>query len=54
MTKAVLIIWIGLGQSQTLTTEKFDSMEECKAAREAIIHFHGRLEGDCVAYWVPE
>ena len=31
MTKFILIIWIGSGMSQMMSTEKFDSSNECEA-----------------------
>lgn len=50
MTKAILIVWIGFSQTQTLTLEAFDTMEECLSAKEAIRAFHRRLDGDCIPY----
>lgn len=50
MTKAVLIIWIGIGQSQVLDITPFDSIAECEAARSAIEVHHKRLDGVCVPY----
>lgn len=31
ITKFVLIVWIGLSESQTLSTQSFDTLEECEA-----------------------
>lgn len=36
ITKFVLIIWIGIGQNQVLSTETFDTLEECNAVATAI------------------
>lgn len=36
MTKFLLIVWLGWGQSQTLTIETFDTQEECEAVRTAV------------------
>lgn len=33
MIKAVMIIWMGVGQAQTFDTLPFNSMAECTAAR---------------------
>lgn len=31
ITKYVLIVWIGLGNSQTLSTQSLDTLAECRA-----------------------
>lgn len=31
ITKYILLVWIGLGNSQTLSVETYDSAEECMA-----------------------
>ena len=47
---AILIIWIGVVQSQTMSMTKFESMEDCLSARAALIKHDRRLRGDCVPY----
>lgn len=37
MTKALLVIWIGFGYAENQSLTVVDSMEECLAARAAII-----------------
>lgn len=36
ITKFILIVWIGAGQTQTLSTQSFDTQEECEAVASAI------------------
>lgn len=51
MTKFLLIIWIGLTNSQTLAVESFDTAAECEAARAAAeteIARRGRFK--CIPY----
>jgi hypothetical protein len=31
ITKFVLVVWIGLANSQTLSTQSFDTLAECEA-----------------------
>lgn len=36
ITKFILIVWIGAGQSQTLHTQTFDTIAECSAVAETL------------------
>lgn len=61
MTKAIMIIWMGIGQAQVLTTEKFDTEAECEAAKAGIVmHYNGKWSSiidsdiECVSYKVSE
>jgi hypothetical protein len=36
ITKFILIIWIGAGQTQTLHTQTFDTIVECDAVAETL------------------
>lgn len=36
VTKFILIVWVGFFDNQVLTTEKFDTRNECERAKEAI------------------
>ena len=43
---AVLFIWIGFSQNQTLAVDHFATMAECKAAQAAIVaRWDDRVEG---------
>jgi len=33
---AVLVVWIGIGRSQTLSVTRFETLAECEAAKAAI------------------
>lgn len=37
ITKALLIVWLGAGTTQTITITKFDSPTECDAAKAVLI-----------------
>lgn len=55
MTKYLLIIWIGVGQSQTLAVEKFDNRSECEAvAQAAALEMDIRGWFRCVPYTFEE
>lgn len=61
MTKVLLFIWIGVGQSQTISMEKFDNLNDCLSARKAIIaeypsSFGSRRKNNtrCVQYTVSQ
>ena len=57
MMKALLVIWIGLAQSQTLSITVFDTVAECEAALTALGGYSGHLGADrsnkCVPYKEP-
>lgn len=53
MTKAILLIWIGLGYSETMSMTVVDSMAECRAAAEALKTYNGRLKARCIPYKIP-
>lgn len=36
MTKAILFIWLGVAQQQTMSMTTFDSLAECNAAKKVI------------------
>jgi hypothetical protein len=36
ITKFVLIVWVGIGQSQVLSTQTFDTLAECDAVAAAL------------------
>jgi hypothetical protein len=36
ITKFVLIVWVGYGQNQTLSTQSFDTLAECNAVASAL------------------
>lgn len=36
MTKAILLIWLGFGQTQTMSMTVMDSLIECEAAKAAM------------------
>jgi hypothetical protein len=36
ITKFVLIVWVGLGNSQTLSTNTFDTLAECEAVAKVL------------------
>ena len=36
ITKFVLIVWVGIGQSQVLSTQTFDTRVECEAVAAAL------------------
>ena len=38
MTKFILIVWLGAGNSQTFSMEKFDGAAECEAAKTTLIN----------------
>jgi hypothetical protein len=42
ITKFVLIVWIGLGQSEILSTDTFDTLAECEAVAEVLKTEMGR------------
>jgi hypothetical protein len=51
MTKAILIIWLSVGQaSSTMTTLKFDTVAECEAAEAAIALSYNRMIGVFISY----
>lgn len=39
-TKFILIIWIGVQQTQSISALKFDTEDECEAARAAVSATH--------------
>ena len=41
MTKFILIVWLGAGNSQTFSMEKFDTVAECEAAKTSVNRFVG-------------
>jgi hypothetical protein len=53
MTKAILLIWIGVLQQQTLGIDHFNSMAECQAAADALRSHDHRLTGICLPYEAP-
>lgn len=36
ITKFLLVVWIGAGQTQTLDITPFDTLAECEAAKNAV------------------
>ena len=36
ITKFILIVWIGMGQTQTLHTQTFDTIAECDAVARVL------------------
>jgi hypothetical protein len=56
ITKAIMIIWIGAGNTQTMAVSDFESLADCEAAKAALIQSHdGWFERDlknarCVPY----
>lgn len=48
--KALLIIWIGWGQTQVLAIDHFDSIDECLSASAAFRKYNDRLEASCLPY----
>jgi hypothetical protein len=36
ITKFVLIVWVGFGNSQTLSTNTFDTLAECEAVAKVL------------------
>lgn len=48
--KAILLIWIGFGGSQTLGVDHFDTIVECHAAAAALKAHDRRLESECLPY----
>lgn len=57
MTKFILIVWIGAGNSQTFSMEKFDGAAECEAAKTSIVSFVGNrwfMNVECLPYTFEE
>ena len=61
ITKAIMVIWIGMSQTQALATQKFDSVGECDSAKAAISqHYENKwssiLDSDieCIPYEASE
>ncbi len=52
--KAILLLWIGFGNSEVLDVERYDSMVECRAVAEALRKHHHRLDGECIPYRFDE
>lgn len=51
--KAIMIIWHAAGTyQQTMTTTRFDTVAECKAAKDAILHDNWAAGGS-FAYLSP-
>lgn len=51
MGKALLLIWIGLGQTQTMSMTVMGSMAECQAAKAALADHKTRLNSAvCIEY----
>lgn len=50
MTKVILLIWIGIIQSQTMATETFETMAECEAVAAALLQHDWRLQSSCIEY----
>jgi hypothetical protein len=50
MMKAILLIWIGYGNTQVLSTDRFETMEECHAAAAALAQHDQRLAAKCIPY----
>jgi hypothetical protein len=46
--KALLVVWIGLGNTQVLDITPFETMAECTAAQDELQDYSTRLDGDCV------
>lgn len=47
---AILLIWIGLGSSQTMAVDHFKTMDECHAAAAALRSHDRRLKARCIPY----
>lgn len=57
MTKFILIVWLGAGNSQTFSMEKFDTAAECEAAKTSIVSFVGNgwfMNVECLPYTFEE
>lgn len=39
MFEAILFIWLGQGNTQTLSATRYDTMEQCEEARKVTIEF---------------
>lgn len=57
MTKFILIVWLGAGNSQTFSMEKFDTAAECEAAKTSVNRFVGNrwlMQVECLPYTFEE
>lgn len=57
MTKFILIVWLGSGNTQTFSMEKFDTAAECEAAKTSVNRFVGNrwfMQVECLPYTFEE